>query len=116
MRWPMHSTVWLASSDNRCSKSNIMGYDRRSSIPVAGIEIVRDVIPHRLLQGGKLPGVSGAAQLLDRRLREILVARLDRRRHFDVIDVRRAPQRFEHGDDHVAKAARAPGAHIVDSA
>src|ERR1700680_103594 len=116
MRSPMQSTVWLASSDNPCAKSNVMRYDRRSSIPIAGIEIARDIIPHRLLQGSKLPGVSGAAQLLDRRLREILVARLDRRRHFDVIDVRRAAQRFEHGGDHSAKALRSPGGRTVDYA
>src|SRR6266516_7665882 len=108
MRSPMQSTVWLASSGNRCSKSNIMGYDRRSSIAVAGVEIVRDIIPHRLLQRGELPGISGAAQVLDRRLRVILVARLDRWRHFHVVDVRRTAQRLEHGDHHLAKAARGP--------
>src|SRR5436190_23687409 len=105
MRSPMQSTVWLASSGNRCSKSNIMRCDHPSSIPVGGIEIVRDVIPDRMLQRGKLPGISGAAQILDRRLRVILVARLDRRRHFHIIDVRASTQRLEHAKDHLAKAA-----------
>src|SRR3984893_11029112 len=57
------------------------------------VEEVLDIVPYRRLERREPGIVAGALQLLDRGLREILVAVADRGRHVDIFDVGRAAER-----------------------
>src|SRR5204863_10028047 len=122
MRSPMHSTVCASSSESRCSKSNIKPCRSledpgasRLPVTVGAVEEPRDVTLDGIRQGGERLSISGAPQIFDFRLREILIAVANADRHIDILDIGCAPQRREHGSDQIAKARRLAGAGIVDS-
>src|SRR5262249_9366738 len=81
-------------------------------VPVRPVEKLRHIPPNRGGERGESRIVAGAAQLLDRGLREILVTIADRGWHVDVFDFGGPAQRHEHRLDHLAKALRFAGPHI----
>src|SRR5688572_13467479 len=107
----MQSTVRPPRSANSLSKSNI-------GLPVAirAIEKALHILLHRSFQRREACVVACIAQVLDPAFGEILISAANLIRHVDILDIRLAPERLEHGDDHVAEAARLAGADIEDTA
>src|SRR5262249_30337041 len=73
------------------------------------------VAPDRLGERREARVIAGAAQIFDRRLREILVAVADLRRHVHVFDVGRAPKCGEHSGDEVAETLTLASAAAIDA-
>src|SRR5690242_7344404 len=97
----MQSTVCAPSSE-RCRSKSYMALP----VPVLRVEIARNVTANRGRKRRELAVEARAAQVIRRRLREILVLPADRFRHVDIFDVRRTFHRGEHRRDHLAEAFR----------
>src|SRR5205085_8976627 len=87
----------------------------RSPVAVSAIEKSRDVLLDRIPQCGERARISGASQVLDGCVSEVLIAVADLRWHVDILDVGWAPECGEHGADQIAKARWPAGADIVDA-
>src|SRR5262245_10473040 len=105
MRSPMQRTVCSGTS---CSASSNVNMPLPK--PVHLVEEAGDIALHRLLERRETGIISGALQLFDRGLGEILVAIANCLRHGDVFDVGDASERGEHPDHHIAEGARLAGA------
>src|SRR5262249_40406865 len=120
MRSPTHSTVCALSSASPCSKSNIMMRYLLPPFPlpiaIRAVEESRDVARDRIVERHERRGEARTPQILDLGLREILVAVAHLRRHVDIFDVGRAPERREHREHHGAEARGLPGADVEDAA
>src|ERR1700738_2021226 len=99
MRSPMHSTVWALSSDNRCSKSNILLSVQpvQSAVAIWLVKKSGDVAANRWFKRGELRRIAGAAQVPHRGRGEVLIAVADRDWHVDIFDFRRLAEHVEHG-------------------
>src|SRR5687767_4123127 len=107
----MQSTVRPRRSANSLPKSNI-------GLPVAirAIEKALHILLHRGFQRREACVVTCIAQILDPAFGEILISAANLSWHIDILDIRLAPERLEHGGYHVAETARIARADIEDTA
>src|SRR5271155_5066494 len=119
MTSPTQRIVCLETSRSASSKSNIAmpaPLTRLSSpMAIGAIEIPADVTLHALLDRSEVSSKSGAAQIGDLGLREILIGVADRSRRVDIFDFWFAAECGERGRHQIAEAARLTGADIEDS-
>src|SRR5277367_404217 len=119
MTSPTQRIVCLETCRSASSKSNIAvpaPLTRLSSpMAIGAIEISADVTLHALLDRSEVSSKSGAAQIADLGLREILVGVADRSRHVDIFDFRFAAECREHSCHQIAEAARLAGANIENT-
>src|ERR1700761_7574725 len=109
MRSPTHNTVWRGMTCDRASKSNILARSllaAPSAETIGAVEEVAHVGANRIFQRREAAIISGARELIDLALGEVLVAVANRDGHIDIFDVRLAAERRVSSEHEILETAR----------